>query len=168
MIGGLRSLVAPAPRRRAPRRAPSPSELRVEGLAGIACQRARCCDPQPGDSIEGWVSRAHRVLVHRADCPQRPRHLPPVQVAWTAGTAGLRVDLHVEGFDRPRLLRDVAATIADAGGDISDAVSASGADRVARLDFALRLSDPAGVAPLLDALRGVDGVIAADLQPRST
>ena len=151
-----------------PRRAPSPSELRVEGLAGIACQRARCCDPQPGDIIEGWVSRAHRVLVHRADCPQRPRHLPPVQVAWTAGTAGLRVDLHVEGFDRPRLLRDVAAAIADAGGDISDAASASRADRVARLDFALRLSDPAGVAPLLDTLRGLDSVIAADLRPRST
>ncbi|MPY95080.1 MAG: RelA/SpoT family protein [Acidimicrobiia bacterium] len=167
VIEGVRSLVAPAPRRRAPRRAPSPSELRVEGLAGIACQPARCCDPQPGDVIEGWVSRAHRVVVHRADCPQRPRHLPPVAVAWVASGGGVRVDVHVEGFDRPRLLRDVAAAIADAGADISDAASASGGDRVARLDFALRLSDPAGVAPLLDALRGVDGVIAADQQPRA-
>lgn len=59
--------------------------VRVKGMDGLLVRFAHCCNPVPGDSIVGFVSRGRGVIVHRKDCPNlkdyEPERIQPAQ--WT-------------------------------------------------------------------------------------
>ena len=41
----------------------------VDGQDGCLVKFARCCNPLPGDSVIGFITRGHGVSVHKRDCP---------------------------------------------------------------------------------------------------
>ena len=42
--------------------------VKVKGIDNIMVRFARCCNPVPGDSIIGYITRGRGVSIHRADC----------------------------------------------------------------------------------------------------
>ena len=89
-------------------------------------QYARCCQPVPGDSVIGYITRGRGVSVHRNDCPnilslsQDPERR--VDIEWeTQRDDRFFVKLHIRGTDRRGLLSDVAKAITGTGTDISNA-----------------------------------------------
>jgi GTP pyrophosphokinase len=49
-----------------------PIPVSVPGLSGISLRLARCCNPEKGTEITGYVSQG-RMTVHRRDCPNFKR-----------------------------------------------------------------------------------------------
>ncbi|NLA80614.1 MAG: bifunctional (p)ppGpp synthetase/guanosine-3',5'-bis(diphosphate) 3'-pyrophosphohydrolase [Chloroflexi bacterium] len=43
--------------------------VHVMGLSGMLTQMARCCNPMPGDSIIGYITRGRGATIHRSNCP---------------------------------------------------------------------------------------------------
>lgn len=41
----------------------------IDGETGCSVKFARCCNPLPGDSIVGFVTRGFGVSIHKSDCP---------------------------------------------------------------------------------------------------
>lgn len=41
----------------------------IDGQDGCAVKFARCCNPLPGDSIVGFITKGFGVSVHKSDCP---------------------------------------------------------------------------------------------------
>ncbi len=41
-------------------------------MRGLAYSLARCCYPQPGDEVFGFVTRMGGIKIHRTDCPNAP------------------------------------------------------------------------------------------------
>jgi GTP pyrophosphokinase len=141
--------------------------VHVEGFDDMLVRMARCCTPVPGDDIVGFITRGRGVSVHRADCSnaqslqvgQRERI---VAVDWDTERAGDFVaQVEVEGLDRPRLLRDVIATLSEHHVNIVSSTSHAGSDRVAKMRFEFELGDPAHLEMLLNRLRTIDGVYDA-------
>ncbi|HYV97168.1 MAG TPA: bifunctional (p)ppGpp synthetase/guanosine-3',5'-bis(diphosphate) 3'-pyrophosphohydrolase [Gemmatimonadaceae bacterium] len=97
--------------------------IRIQGADGLMVRYAQCCQPVPGDSVVGYVTRGRGVSIHRADCPNLLllAHEPErrLDIDWQEG-AGERflVQLAMAGFDRRNLYADLAAAMSTTGNDI--------------------------------------------------
>ncbi|MBX9720235.1 MAG: bifunctional (p)ppGpp synthetase/guanosine-3',5'-bis(diphosphate) 3'-pyrophosphohydrolase, partial [Candidatus Obscuribacterales bacterium] len=57
-----------------------PSKSNVSSLSGLMHHLAQCCNPVPGELIEGVITRGSGITVHRADCAnlnkvEKERHM---------------------------------------------------------------------------------------------
>ena len=138
----------------------------VPGVEDVLVRLAKCCTPVPGDEIQGYISLGRGITIHRADCPnvkalmRNPERFTPVE--WEGGTtsSSFRVQIAVDGWDRARLLEDVARTFAEHGANI---VSYGGSveDGMARNWYTAELGDVKALRSLLTALRNLDAVFDA-------
>ena len=84
---------------------------------------AQCCMPIPGDEIMGYHSTGKGVVVHRVECPnvaeyrKSPERL--VEIGWDREVSGdFSVAVRIEVENRPGVLAQVAAAIANADSNI--------------------------------------------------
>jgi GTP pyrophosphokinase len=97
--------------------------LRIQGADGLMVRYAQCCQPVPGDTVVGYVTRGRGVSIHRQDCPNLLHlvHEPErrLEIDWQE-SAGERfvIRLAIEGSDRRGLYADLAAAVSSTGTDI--------------------------------------------------
>ncbi|MBX9704116.1 MAG: TGS domain-containing protein, partial [Silvanigrellaceae bacterium] len=94
----------------------------VEGMQNILVRVARCCEPLPGQSIVGFVSRSRGVVVHSASCQWALSNDPARQVlcAWNKATKGEHnVRIRITTHDRPGMLASLTKLISSAQINIS-------------------------------------------------
>lgn len=91
----------------------------IEGVGQLLTNIATCCNPLPGDSIVGFVTKGRGVSVHRADCTNA-LHLVEssseriLEVNWLSDNADTyQVQILVEAYDRPDLLKDLTVLFAN-------------------------------------------------------
>jgi len=145
--------------------------VRVQGLNNVMIRFAQCCQPLPGESIIGIVTRGRGISVHRSDCSNA---LPPVvelerriAVDWdVARENAFRVHLSVEGENRRGLLADVSAAITGLDTNIlSGTMEADGHRAIGR--FVVEVEDLPHlrrVIKVVEKLKGVDRVRREDLR----
>jgi GTP pyrophosphokinase len=162
---------APAPAQpahvpRAPKR--DKDAIVIEGVGSLLTTIARCCQPLPGDTIVGYITRGRGVSIHRADCASFARlrvrdASRAIEVEWGgARSQAYEVDVLVRGYDRKWLHKDVTNVIAAANVHLiavdSRVDSASG---LATMNFAVRVADFEQLSTLLGRLSGVPNVVEA-------
>ena len=138
--------------------------VRVVGSSGILTRLARCCTPMPGDEIVGYVSLGRGVVVHSAGCvnaralqSRDPERF--VEVEWARGSDKLfTVELLVEALDRMHLLKDITATISDAGVNIVSARVDTIEDRTALSRFAFKAAGVQHVEEVIRKIRSIPDV----------
>jgi len=98
----------------------SGGSIQVQGLDGVMTNLAHCCNPVPGDSIVGYVTRDRGITVHRNNCRnivdkiRRGRDKQLIEVQWkTKANETFPVMIQVSAYDRSGLMRDVASLVAD-------------------------------------------------------
>ncbi len=136
----------------------------VKGSEDIWIKLAKCCTPVPGDEINGFVTRASGVSVHRSDCINGKamlEHEPErrVEVEWTPSSLSLfLVNIQVEALDRARLLSDVTRTLSDQHVNILSAAVHTSKDRIAFSRFTFEMADATHLETVLNAVRNISGV----------
>ncbi len=92
------------------------SSVKVKGMTGILVRFAGCCNPVPGDSIIGFISRGHGVTVHRSDCPNL-KHAEDdrlIDVSWIDKVSNVyNAGIKVIGSAQAQILSEVAAAVAE-------------------------------------------------------
>ncbi len=94
------------------RRKRDDSGIVVEGLEDTTVRFAKCCNPLPGDSAIGYITRGRGVTVHRSDCTNlenteevRSRF---IEVSWRAGEeVAYQTEIQIIANDRKGLLAEV-------------------------------------------------------------
>ena len=108
----------------APKNIKSNGGIIVDGLEGCLVKFARCCNPLPGDSVVGFITRGHGVSVHKCDCPnvalgrENPENADRwVDAYWEERKSGA-VDLYeaqisIYVFDRIGILADISVALSE-------------------------------------------------------
>jgi guanosine-3',5'-bis(diphosphate) 3'-pyrophosphohydrolase len=154
---------------RRPRRAPDSSAtqygITVEGIDDVMLRLARCCHPVPGDPIVGYISLGRGITIHRKDCPNaRALRKDPerfTRVSWDGeGRTSFKVEIHVDAWDRHRLLEDLSRTFAETGINILEA-HCGVSDQMVRNRFVVEVGDTRALDGAISRLRNVDAVFDA-------
>ncbi|SET62696.1 GTP diphosphokinase [Thalassotalea agarivorans] len=91
----------------------------VSGVGNLMTHMAKCCQPVPGDAIQGFITQGRGISVHRADCDQLANSLKQqpersVDVQWgLQERQNYQARIQMLGTDRQGLLRDISTIIAN-------------------------------------------------------
>ena len=119
---------------------------------------AQCCMPIPGDEIMGFHTAGKGIVVHRIECPNVAdyRKSPErwVEIGWDREVSGhFHAALRIEVDNRPGVLAQVAAAIAQAEGNI-DAVEYLERDsNVSAIRFGIEITDRKHLAEVIRRTR---------------
>jgi GTP diphosphokinase / guanosine-3',5'-bis(diphosphate) 3'-diphosphatase len=119
---------------------------------------ANCCMPIPGDDIMGYHTTGRGVVVHRIDCANvaEYRKSPDrwVAIGWDRDVAGdYNVALRIEVENRPGVLAQVAAAIAQAGSNIDGVEYLERDTNVAAIRFSIEVRDRTHLAEVIRRTR---------------
>jgi len=84
--------------------------IAVLGVKGLLTIFARCCKPEAGDQIVGYITRGRGVTIHRQDCSNMLRTKDReriVKVSWGEPSKTFPVAVQIKGYDRQGLMGDI-------------------------------------------------------------
>ena len=136
----------------------------VEGLSGMMIKFARCCNPLPGDSIVGYVTKGRGVSVHRADCANMmDSSIEPgrkVRVSWAAAAPGAyEAEIQVRGYDRTGLLGELSNLFAALGDPLLKVFAVSQRNGTSQINLTLSIRDTAQLEKVIRQLQMRNDVI---------
>ena len=95
----------------------------IDGVDGLSVKFSKCCNPLPGDSVIGFITKGYGISVHKQDCPnvisglKNPAYIDRwVNARWesTASTGGeFEAQIRVTAQPSIRLIADVTMALAD-------------------------------------------------------
>lgn len=139
--------------------------VKVKGVEDLLVRFAKCCDPVPGDSVIGFITRGRGISVHTRKCPKifdtDPHRL--VEIEWEPGQKTERdVKIRVISDDRSGLLADLSKIIRDQRANITTAQIGITKDRKAMCLFGVSIHDLGHLRAIISKLEGVNGVISVE------
>ena len=99
------------------------SPVTIAGTESLIIRYARCCYPIPGDAVMGYLSAGRGIVVHRNICGNlsefRKQPEKWITVNWEDDIdREFSAEILVEVTNRPGVLAEIAASIADTGSNI--------------------------------------------------
>ncbi len=139
--------------------------VRVNGVGDLFTRLARCCNPVPGDSVVGFVTRGRGITVHRADCASirnedEPERIIPVEWGGSPGKKAFPVSMRIEAYDREGLIRDIAAVVADEQINISGLTVSTQKGQTAVLSTTVDVPDLEKLSRLMARIENVRDVLS--------
>ncbi|HTB49837.1 MAG TPA: bifunctional (p)ppGpp synthetase/guanosine-3',5'-bis(diphosphate) 3'-pyrophosphohydrolase [Solirubrobacteraceae bacterium] len=152
-----------------PRQRPTSSSgqygIRVDGVEDVMLRLAKCCRPVPGDPIVGYISLGRGITIHRKDCPnakllqRNPERF--TDVGWEGDQeTSFVVEIHIDAWDRHRLLEDLSRAFSESGANILEARCLSSPPMV-KNRFVVELADTQSLKGAISRLRNTEAVFDA-------
>ncbi len=135
----------------------------VKGYDDMLVRFAKCCNPVPGDTIVGYITRGRGVSVHRSDCSNVSSEDfesgRMIEVAWSKNEkSSYNVEIQVTAEDRTGLIAEVSNKLFSMGFSITSVNARMGKNRVANMVFGFEISETSQLDAIVKSLKTVDGV----------
>lgn len=148
---------------------PKPKDhIVVEGVGNLMTHIARCCQPIPGDGIQGFITMGRGVSIHREDCEQlkeltrrNPERL--IEAVWGENySGGYGLTIRILSNDRSGLLRDITTVLANEKINVMGVRSRSNVrEQTAEIDMELEIYNINAFNRALAKLSQLNDVISA-------
>ncbi|MEK7700556.1 MAG: bifunctional (p)ppGpp synthetase/guanosine-3',5'-bis(diphosphate) 3'-pyrophosphohydrolase [candidate division NC10 bacterium] len=139
--------------------------VRIRGVDDLLVRFARCCNPLPGDTIVGFITRGRGLTVHARDCLTVAKSVLDreriINVEWDVAEPAkrpVRIAVYI-GQDRPGLLAEITGAISARNGNITKAEVTVTDDRRGINHFVIEVADLNQLQDIIGAIREVRDVI---------
>lgn len=137
----------------------------VTGMDNVEVRFAKCCNPVPGDQIEGYITNFRGISVHRKDCPnykilQNTEEASRfVDVAWESSPDEVYSSkIRVIGIDRPNLLTDIMFVMSELKVAISMVTAEKREDGTSNINMNLLVSNTSLLNEVIKRIKRMDSV----------
>lgn len=143
----------------------SGSLVSVSGMDDVLVYYAKCCNPIPGDTIVGFITRGRGITVHRSDCRKAFEFDQDrkVDVEWTAKSASegaeRLVKIQVFSQDVQGLLKLMSEVFSAQGMNIQNANVRTTRDQKAVATFEVTVRNTAQLSQVVQDLQKIRGVL---------
>jgi GTP pyrophosphokinase len=147
-------------------------DVSVQGVGDLLTKTAGCCNPLPGDDIQGYVTRGHGVTIHRRDCKNLLYLIEKdsdrvIEVTWGQEQQTYPVVVLIQAYDRGGLLRDIADVVAEEGCSMSAVnISIHRKEHLATITATLEITSVAQMSRILTRIERLPNVVDAHRQMR--
>ncbi len=152
-----------------PKNVKSNGGIIVDGLEGCLVKFARCCNPLPGDSVIGFITRGHGVSVHKSDCPNvaisknNPENEDRwVNAHWEEAKSGshdlYEAQISIYVVDRMGILADISVILSDMRVQISQINTMKNGNDGVIINLKISCKNVDHYHSIVSRLKGVDGV----------
>ncbi|MGZ3788485.1 MAG: RelA/SpoT family protein, partial [Bacteriovorax sp.] len=135
----------------------------VDGMSDVMVRMAKCCNPIPGDSIVGFITRGRGITVHKSDCNRVDAEtlIRTVRVSWNKGFSFTHpVSVRVMTQDKPGILSLISKTINNSGINIRSAMAKSMPDRKGSFIFEIEVKDYSELLKTISSIESLEEVIS--------
>ena len=140
----------------------------VKGESGMLVRFARCCNPLPGDSIVGYITRGRGVSVHRADCvslkdPDMEKDRM-IEVEWESqgADASYEAEIRLITYNRTGLLAEISVMLAAQNVPVSTISGHAYKDSTYIFHVSIIIKDTAQLNRIIRELKKKPDVIEVD------
>ncbi|KJR48540.1 GTP pyrophosphokinase [Desulfosporosinus sp. I2] len=136
----------------------------VKGIDNVLIRFAQCCNPLPGDTIIGYITRGRGVSIHRGDCSNVLSHSQEeservVEVVWAEQVdSTYPVDIQIYGMDKPRLVTEVMNTVLDTRTHILGINARVGKDNIAYIQLRIEIRNLEQLKTVMHKIRKVKDI----------
>ncbi len=142
------------------------SKSPIAGIEGMLHHTAKCCNPLPGESITGVVTRGNGISIHRQGCLNldRVEFSRLVPVSWNPTGDRDRpttypVEVQVEVIDRVGVLKDLLSRLTDDNINVRNAQVKTFPDQTAVIDLGLDICDHTQLERTFTQIRKMSDVL---------
>ncbi|WP_099950688.1 RelA/SpoT family protein [Ezakiella peruensis] len=143
----------------------SQSSIIVDDIPGLKVRISKCCNPLPGDSIIGFVTKGHGVSVHRSDCPnanELKNRLSEISVRWSTEIDGAFIsNIEVRATDRVGLLSEVAGFMREQNAQLKGLNAKVEDNGAATISMTIKVDNKGELNDLLRDLKQIPSVLDA-------
>lgn len=142
--------------------------VKVKGIDNVLVRFAKCCNPVPGDSIIGYITKGRGVSVHRKDCENVNALILNdgnriVEVKWeeeNSRKSEYITEIEVRAENRNGLLAELMEAIIDTKIALYAVNAKTAKSNVAIITIKLRIADIEKLKEVMRKMRKLNGVIA--------
>lgn len=143
----------------------SGSLLTVSGMDDVLVYYAKCCNPIPGDPIQGFITRGRGVTIHRSDCPRafEMDQMRRVDVEWNKNGPDAEnsrsVRVQIISQDVPGMLKSLSEAFSVQGVNIESANIRTTRDKKAICTFEVAVKNTSQLNSVIVDLQKIKGVM---------
>jgi len=142
---------------------PSKSGIIVKGIDNCLVKLSKCCNPLPGDSIIGYITKGRGVSVHRTNCPNINELLEDkeriIDVYWYEDIKGSYVvDIEIFATDRSGLLKDILKQIENTKAKLVGVNSRTTREKIANITLSVQTENITELNKLVNQINKVESV----------
>jgi GTP pyrophosphokinase len=135
----------------------------VDGMSDLMIRIARCCNPIPGDSIVGYITRGRGITVHTAVCDRIDFGDlgRKIDVEWNEEFAFKHpVNIRIVSHDKPGILTKLSKALNNMDINIRSALGKSLADNKGSFIFEVEVSDYSELLKIISTLEALEEVLS--------
>lgn len=137
----------------------------VKGVDNLLIRISKCCNPVPGDSIVGFITKGRGISVHRTDCvnmltlPENEKSRL-IEIEWDTKDKDISYDsdIVIIGEDRKGLFSDLSKACEDMEAHITGVNAKSAKDGIVNITMTVSIENISHMEKLLRSLKNIHGV----------